>query len=77
MGSSASIHTVEVSFIDSDTGNMLSDSEIKDLSKEAVAFVDFSSKFYEPYKNPNSYAVWAQQLREGVIDKKKKNIVAY
>jgi len=75
MGSSASIHTVEVSFIDSDTGNMLSDNEIKELSREAEAFVDFSNNFYEPYKNPNAYAVWAQQLRESSLA--KKNIVTY
>jgi len=64
MGSSASVNTIEVSFIDSDTGNMLSDNEIKDLSREAATFVDFSSKFYEPYKNLDSYAKLAQQWRE-------------
>ena len=74
MGSSASIHTVEVSFIDSDTGNMLSDNEIKDLSREAAAFVDFSNNFYEPYKNPDSYAKLAQQWRERNL---KKNISVY
>jgi hypothetical protein len=63
MGSSASIQTVEVSFIDPVTGNMLSDNEIDKLSKEAEAFVDFSNKFYEAFNNPSIYARLAEEWK--------------
>ena len=50
MGSTASIQTIEVSFIDKETGQMLSENEINNLNRKV--FNDFNSGFYDCYKDP-------------------------
>lgn len=64
MGASASI---EVSFIDKQTGQILSDQNIKLLTIEAQKIVDsfdFSPSFYDHYKNPDAYKILAQQWKD-------------
>lgn len=39
MGSSASIHTLEVSFVNPKTGNLLPDNEIKKLNETVKVFL--------------------------------------
>lgn len=64
MGAAA---TVEVSFVDKKTGELLSDEQIKDLSQTAQEIVDsfdFSSDFYKHFNRPDSYAQLALKWQE-------------
>lgn len=61
MGSSASIHTMEVSFINSENGNLLPESEIIKLNETAKKIFDFSDNFYKNYNNPANYAKLAEE----------------
>ncbi len=61
MGASASI---EVSFIDKTTGELLGPEKIASLSKEANYIVDsfdFSGEFYRHYNNPDNYLKLREQ----------------
>lgn len=59
MGSSASVHTIEVSMIDQNTGEMLSDDQINALNEKAL---DISNKIYDAYKDPIKLKLWAESL---------------
>jgi hypothetical protein len=61
MGSSASIQTIEVSFIDKETGQMLSENEINQLNNKV--FNDFNSGFYDCYKDPKKMAELANMYK--------------
>jgi len=64
MGAAA---TIEVSFIDEKTGQMLSDKKIEELNKKTEKILDtfdFSSGFYNKYSKVNSYAQMAIYLKE-------------
>jgi hypothetical protein len=61
MGASASI---EVSFIDNKTGELMSSEKIQALTqdaKEAIDKFDFSNSFYDIYKNPDTYKKLAEE----------------
>ena len=64
MGSSASIHTLEVSFVNPETGILLPDNEIEKLNEKVKDFFDFSESFYENYKNPANYTKLAEEWRK-------------
>lgn len=74
MGSSASIHTLEVSFVNSETGNLLPDNEIEKLNEKVKVFFDFSDNFYKGYNNPNAYAKLAEEWKK---NNSKSNITMY
>lgn len=64
MGAAA---TIEVSFENNKTGELLSDEEIRGISKTAQEIVDsfdFSSDFYKHFNEPNKYAQWALKCEE-------------
>ena len=64
MGASASI---EVSFIDNKTGELLSDEKIEDLTHEAQKVIDsydFSSDFYSHYNKPDAYKQLAEKWKQ-------------
>lgn len=56
MGSGVSTQTVEVSFIDKETGKILPEKDIHLLTKaaEELVFNDFHPSFYDAYKNPEN-----------------------
>lgn len=64
MGSSASIHTLEVSFVNQETGTLLPDNEIEKLNEKVRDFFDFSKSFYENYNNPANYAKLAEEWKK-------------
>lgn len=64
MGSSASVHNVEVKLVDN-SGNMLSQNEINELNNAASELIE--NNFYEKYHNSNSYDTWKKYLEENEI----------
>ena len=64
MGSSASIHTLEVSFVNPETGNLLPDNEIKKLNETVKVFFDFSDNFYKGYNDTAIYAKLAEEWKK-------------
>lgn len=61
MGSGASTNTIEVSFVDNETGKMLDDKTIEILSEEAY---DLSQKFYAAFRDPERLAKMAEEWRK-------------
>ena len=64
MGSSASIHTLEVSFVNPKTGKLLPDNEIEKLNEKVKDFFDFSDDFYKGYNDPAKYAKLAEEWKK-------------
>lgn len=62
MGSGVSTQTVEVTFIDKETGKMLPENDIYLLTKAAedLVFNDFHPAFYDSYKDPEQYKKMAE-----------------
>jgi hypothetical protein len=64
MGAAA---TVEVSFVDKETGKLMTEEQIRDISKTAEEIVDsfdFSSDFYRHFNQPDAYAQLAIKWQE-------------
>jgi len=66
MGAGAITRSYEVSFVDKETGEILSDDKIKYLTKEAkkIIFQDFQPSFYDAYKDTKKLAYLAKQYSE-------------
>jgi hypothetical protein len=63
MGAGAITRTFEVSFVDKERGEILSDDDkIKYLTKEAknIIFQDFQPSFYDAYKDTKKFAYLAK-----------------
>jgi hypothetical protein len=65
MGAASSIQTIEVSFIDKNTGNLLSKEEINKIND--VVFKDFNYGFYKKYTERNAYKEYGKQLAKQAI----------
>ena len=75
MGASSSIHpevikSIEVSFVDK-TGSIISDEEIKIISKKSFKEFDYHQSFYDAYKlckdGKTPYEEYSRNLTAGLI----------
>lgn len=71
MGSGASTNTIEVSFIDKETGNMLDGETIEILSEEAF---ELSQQFYAAFRDQKRLAKLAEEWKKGE-DIRNQNIM--
>lgn len=70
MGSSASVHNVEVSFVSETTGQILNENEINKINNEVIEILN--NNFYENYKKDNCYDVYKTYLE--VSSKNNANV---
>ena len=65
MGAASSIQTIEVSFIDKNTGKLLTEKEINKINDDV--FQDFKYGFYKRYTERNAYEEYGKQLsKQGI-----------
>ena len=71
MGSGASTNTIEVSFIDQETGKVLDTETIQHISDEALKL---EKQFYEAFSDPAKLAKMAEEWQKGE-EIRKQNIM--
>ena len=71
MGSGASTNTIEVSFIEQETGKILDTEIIQHISDEALKL---EKKFYEAFSDPTKLAKMAEEWQKGE-EIRKQNIM--
>lgn len=71
MGSGISVHTIEVSFVNTKTGQIYPEEQITEISNKICKEFDYKPSFYEAYKRDrhgnNPYKIYASDLENGFI----------